>query len=173
MRIALYQGKSLVSRLIRWQTRSVYSHAAFLLDEGSVIEAWTPCCREVRPEFGMQSAECGINRRLAALSKQHTPGTRVDIFNFVCPLTREENLRLEWLARRDVGTPYDYRSIVRFLTRERSSQGRHRLFCSEQVFARCEQIGRALLERTEAWRVPPDWLARSPLLYLDETIVTL
>ena len=167
MRIALYQGKSLISRLIRWQTRSQYSHAAFLLDDGSVIEAWVPCCREISPTSKVQSP------KLNCLSRQHTPGTRVDIFNFVCPLTREENQRLEWLARRDVGTPYDYRSILRFLTRERSSEQRHRLFCSEQVFARCEQIGRALLDRTEAWRVPPDWLARSPLLYLEETIVTL
>ena len=169
MRIALYQGKSLLSRLIRWQTRSVYSHTAFLLDDGSVIEAWTPCCREVQP-FWTASWD---QRKLSALSRQHTPGTRVDIFNFVCPLTRDENQRLEYLARRDVGTPYDYRSILRFLTRQRSSQARRRLFCSEQVFARCEQIGRALLERTEAWRVPPDWLARSPLLYLEETITTI
>lgn len=167
MRIALYQGKSLISRLIRWQTRSPYSHAAFLLDDGNVIEAWVPCCREISPTSKVHSP------KLVALSKQHTPGTRVDIFNFVCPLTREENQRLEWLARRDVGTPYDYRSIFRFVTRKRSSQQRRRLFCSEQVFARCEQIGRALLDRTEAWRVPPDWLARSPLLYLEETIVTV
>src|SRR5579871_2617400 len=49
MRIALYQGKSLISLLIRWQTRSQYSHAAFLLDDGSVIEAWQPCVREINP----------------------------------------------------------------------------------------------------------------------------
>src|SRR5215469_1941664 len=49
MRIALYQGKSLISLLIRWQTRSRYSHAAFLLDDGSVIEAWQPCVREITP----------------------------------------------------------------------------------------------------------------------------
>lgn len=167
MRIALYQGKSLISRLIRWQTRSQYSHAAFLLDNGSVIEAWVPCCREISPTSTV------ANPKLCCLSRQHTPGTRVDIFAFVSPLTRDENRRLEHLARRDVGTPYDYRGILRFLTRERSSVGQHRLFCSEQVFARCDQIGRPLLDRTDAWRVPPDWLARSPLLYLEETITTV
>ena len=221
MRIALYQGKSLISLLIRWQTRSQYSHAAFLLDDGSVIEAWQPCVREITPfpnllrtapvlgrsnannqagesssyadaarspnpqafrdseqfyagkpsasGLGNPSAIC--NPQSAALSRQHTPGTTVDIFKFITPLTSDENRHLEYLARRDVGTPYDYRGIVRFLTRQRDGRSR-RLFCSEQVFARCQQIGRPLLDRTEAWRVPPDWLARSPHLQLDQTITT-
>lgn len=168
MRIALYQGKSPISRLIRWQTRSPYSHAAFLLDDGSVIEAWQPCVREISPARHSSLA----TRHFAALSRQHTPGTTVDIFKFVAPLTADENRQLEFLARRDVGTPYDYRGIIRFLTRQRDGRSR-RLFCSEQVFARCRQIGRPLLERTEAWRVPPDWLARSPHLELDQTVVTV
>jgi uncharacterized protein YycO len=132
MRIALYQGKSWISRAIRWQTRSQYSHAAFLLDDGSVIEAWQPCVRWVIPD---ERAE------LSALSKQHTPGTVVDIFEFVCPLTAEENRKLEYFAKQDVNTPYDYRSIIRFLTRKRSALSKRRLFCSEQVFARCARSG--------------------------------
>lgn len=162
MRIALYQGKSFISRLIRWQTRSKYSHAAFLLDDGSVIEAWQPQVRWVIPTKGP----------LSALSRQHTPGTVVDIFEFITPLSPAENSCLEFLARRDIGTPYDYRSIFRFLTRERGDGSARRLFCSEQVFSRCQQIGRDLLERTEAWRVPPDWISRSPLLKLSSTITT-
>lgn len=155
MRIALYQGKSWISKLIRWQTRSKYSHAAFLLDDDTVIEAWQPCVRHV-----------------ANLSAQHTPGTQVDIFNFVEPLTDAEKWRLECLARKDIGTPYDYRSIFRFLTRERPPGIDAKLFCSEQVFLRCHNLGRFLLANTEAWRVPPDWLSRSPLLFLQESIIT-
>lgn len=172
MRIALYQGKSWISRAIRWQTRSRYSHAAFLLDDGSVIEAWTPVVRWVIPGEGSRVEGRGESEDLSALSRQHTPGTVVDIFEFVCPLTKEENQKLEFLAKQDVGTPYDYRSIVRFLTRKRSALKKRRLFCSEQVFARCQQIGRPLLDRTEAWRVPPDWIARSPHLNLTKTITT-
>lgn len=172
MRIALYQGKSFISRLIRWQTRSQYSHAAFLLDDGSVIEAWQPCVREIVP--------AGLNRlspmrHIAALSKQHTPGTTVDIFEFCAPLSRDENRMLEHFARREVGAPYDYASIIRFCTREKDRvYGKSKsVFCSELVFACCANIGRHLLERTEPWRVPPDWIARSPLLKHDETIVTV
>jgi hypothetical protein len=156
MRIALYQGISLISRLIRWQTRSKYSHAAFLLDDDSVIEAWTPCVRHVK-----------------SLSAQHTPGTRVDIFSHAEPLSLAAQHRLLCLLQDDIGIPYDYQAIFRFLTRQRPPHWiRRRLFCSEQVFQRCQSIGRPLLFRTEAWRVPPDWLARSPVLYLQETIVT-
>ncbi len=170
MKIALYHGKSLISRLIRWQTRSPYSHAAFLLDNGGVIEAWAPIVREINP-LPPRNSLVEHHPSLPALSAQHTPGTRVDIFRFTTPLKRDENRMLEFLARRDVGTPYDYRGIFRFLTREPGGT-KHRLFCSEMVFARCAQIGRPLLDRTEAWRVPPDWLARSPHLELEQTVVT-
>lgn len=145
----------MISRLIRWQTRSPYSHAAFLLDEGSVIEAWQPCVRHVKD-----------------LSTQHTPGTRVDIFAFADGLSPMEDMRLGSLLFADVGTPYDYRSIFRFMTREQRDGSKRRLFCSEQVYSRCAAIGRELLARTESWRVPPDWIARSPHLYLEETFVT-
>ena len=156
MRIALYHGKSFVSRLIRWQTRSRYLHAAFLLDDDSVVEAWMPRVRHVR-----------------GLSEQHTPGTKVEIFAFNHPLTAAANRRLEDLALGQVGIPYDYRGIFRFLTRERPPHsGRRALFCSELVFLDCERAGLRLLERTEAWRVPPDWLARSPLLNPIQTVTT-
>ena len=73
----------------------------------------------------------------------------------------------------DLGIPYDYSAVLRFITRKPECQrSKEKLFCSEQVFSRCEKIGRRLLERTEAWRVPPDWISRSPLLRLQETIVT-
>jgi len=174
MRIALYQGTSFISRAIRWQTRSKYSHAAFLLDDGSVIEAWaTPWPGRVRWVIPDDNSELGTrNSELSALSKQHTPGTTVHLFDFVCPLTQKENQKLEYFARQDIGTPYDYKSIIRFLTRDKGDGSKRKLFCSEQVFARCAQIGRPLLERTEAWRVPPDWIARSPHLTLTKTIIT-
>jgi hypothetical protein len=167
MRIALYQGISLISRAIRWQTRSQYSHAALLLDDGSVIEAWQPEVRHVLP-----CAPGGTVDSLSSLSEQHTPGTVVDIFEFNCALSEEENLRLEYFAKQDIGIPYDYRGVSRFVTRFGNGPKRGHLFCSEQVFWRCKQIGRPLLDRTEAWRVPPDWIARSPHLNLTKTITT-
>src|SRR5580765_5957463 len=115
MRIALYQGTSLISCLIRWQTRSQYSHAAFLLDDGRVVEAWAaPWPGNVREVLPMRNAQRATRSELSALSVQHTPGTVVDIFRFLCPLTPQENRRLRQLVLNDVGRPYDYLSIVRF-----------------------------------------------------------
>lgn len=156
MRIALYQGTSVISRLIRWQTRSVYSHAAFVCDDGRVIEAWQPCVRVVR-----------------GLSAQHRPGTVVDLFEFVAPLSAAEKSLIYGYAMCDLGTPYDYGAVLRFVTRKpEGERSRAKLFCSEQVFSRCALAGRVLLERTEAWRVPPDWIARSPLLLRTGRVTT-
>ncbi|MCX6915750.1 MAG: hypothetical protein NT167_22345 [Verrucomicrobia bacterium] len=156
MRIALYQGTSFISRLIRWQTRSRYSHAAWLGDNGNVIEAWQPCVRVV-----------------SGLSEQHTPGTVVDLFEFVTPLRAREIQEIWRLALKQVGTPYDYLAVLRFVSRKASRERwEEKLFCSEMVFGNARDAGRELLARTEAWRVPPDWIARSPLLRLSETVVT-
>ena len=157
MRIALYQGTSWISRAIRWQTRSLYSHAAFLADDGSVIEAWQPCVRMV-----------------SSLSEQHNPGTVVDIFEFIDPLTDEQDQKLWERALEDRGIPYDYVAILRFISRRpEDDRANEKLFCSEQVFSRCQMVGRQLLARTEPWRVPPDWISRSPLLRLAGSVVTV
>lgn len=155
MRIALYKGKSLVSRAIEFLTRSPYSHAAFLLNDGTVIEAWQPTVRHV-----------------ASLSAQHTPGTPVDIFGFNPGLSVLQESQLITLALKDVGTPYDYKSVLRFVTKRRGDASKKKLFCSEQVFQRCKDVGVELLLNTEAWECPPDWLARSPFLIKESTVVT-
>ena len=38
--IALYKGTSALSRIIRWRTWSDYTHAAWVFQDGSVIEEW-------------------------------------------------------------------------------------------------------------------------------------
>jgi len=174
MRIALYKGKSLISRAIREWTRSDYSHAAFLFDEqtervarqlalpklkhnaaGSVVEAW----------------HVGGVRNTASLSADHSRGTEVDVFEFIEPLTITQEEQLLWMLHDDIGKPYNFRHILKFLTR-RDGKDSGKLFCSEQVFDRTKRIGRELLARTEAWRVPPDWIPRSTTLRLFDTIIT-
>ena len=155
MKIALYKGHSAISKLIRWQTRLPYSHAAFLLNDGTVIEAWQPCVRHV-----------------ADLSVQHHPGTVVDVFRFAEPFTEAQEEQFFMLLCRDLGVPYDYRSILRFCTRKQGDGTRKKLFCSEQVFDRCGKMGRRLLEHVEAWQVAPGHIAWSPLLRFDYTVTT-
>ena len=163
IQIAAYQGKSFISRLIRWQTRSKFSHIAIRFTEdiwvnlggrekyihaGNVIEAWK-----------------GGVRMATNISESHDLGTRVDFFEFVEPLTQEETQTMASFLVRQIGKGYDYLAIVRFLTRDPISHWQKtKWFCSELAFETSLTAGRNLLERTDAWRVPPDWIPRSPLL---------
>lgn len=176
IRIALYQGVSVISRAIRWQTRSVYSHAAVVFDfdiqmtappqygrakivnihAGNVIEAWR-----------------GGVRLSASLSANHTPKTRVDLFTFKEPLKQSEALAITHFLVSQLGKPYDYVSILRFLTRTRDNEfDCDRWFCSELAFQAFAVGGRRLLARTPAWKVPPAWIAMSTLIKPDSSILT-
>jgi hypothetical protein len=46
------------------------------------------------------------------------------------------------------------------------------VFCSELVAQRCADIGQPLFNRTESWRVPPDWIGRSVALDFICTLIT-
>ena len=173
IQIAAYQGTSFISRLIRWQTRSVYSHIAVrftkdiwvkrgggresLINAGAVVEAWNGGVRQVRN-----------------LSAAHTPGTRVDLFEFVIPLSETEEQAFAAFLLSQVGKGYDYRAIFRFITRAPINHwNKTKWFCSELAFEACLTAGRDLLARTAAWKVPPAWVPMSPLLkYTGREITT-
>ena len=173
IQIAAYQGTSFVSRLIRWQTRSCYSHIAVrftediwvnrgggresLINAGAVIEAWK-----------------GGVRLVPTLSASHTPGTRVDLLEFVNPLTYAEEQAVAAFLLSQVGKGYDYLAIIRFLTREPMNYwNKKKWFCSELTFESSLTAGRDLLARIPAWKVPPAWVPMSPLLkYAGREITT-
>ena len=164
VQVALFKGRSLISRLIRWQTRSEYSHAALWLPETEeVIEAWH---------------RGGVRR--GPIHNVHTPGTEVDIFSVDLPLARsyEEPLldqyedRMMQFATKQVGGRYSFRSVFRFLSR-RSAEHRPGIwFCSELVTRAFRIGGASLLERIPSEHVSPALLSYSPLLKFDRTIIT-
>jgi|SRR5579863_262747 len=175
MQVAQYKGVSATSRIIRFVTRGPYSHSAFCFDEetleaaraihrqlhrlpfmneGAVVEAWLPECRNVH-----------------SLSTQHTPGTVVNLFDFDPLLTPIEEARLLLILNDQIGTPYAVRDVLRFVTRRPGAET-GRLFCSELVFKDARSIGRDLFRKTEPWEVPPSWLQRSTGLKFRETITT-
>lgn len=148
--IALYRGVSGLSRLIRFQTRSCYSHAAFIdtathevfesTIRGKGVQGWIPA------------------------GKLHTAGTVVDVFVPVTPLSMDEEHRLRlWLAIQQ-GKGYDFLGILRFIDRRRHVDNDRRWFCSELVFSGFLDLGRALLVHIPAYAVAPAHLAWSPLL---------
>lgn len=146
MKILLYQGVSAVSRLIRLQTRSIYSHAAVELDSGMVIEAW---------HNGVDLA--------THYCENHTQGTLVDVFNVAATAKQIEQAACFFFQQ--LGKKYDFRGVARFLSR-RDEPADDRWFCSELVAAGFQQAGIDLLARIPPSHVSPRDLGISPLLAL-------
>ena len=144
MKVLAYKGKRLFSRLIRLQTRSDYSHVAVQMDDGTVIEAWTVS---------------GV-RHVASPMTSHTTGTEIDYFEITADYDQEQVLAF---LKSQLGKKYDYRGIVRFLTR-RAAPADDRWFCSELVLEAFRRGGVDLQSRIPASYATPRDIAMSPLL---------
>lgn len=138
--IRAYKGKSLIGLLIRWQTRSPYSHIAL--------------------QFGDMIVESHANT--GVVSRYVQAGDEVaDVFSV--EVTEDSYRRmLEWCLSH-VGDKYDWLAILRFISRKRCWSD-VKWFCSELAYAAFQHVGINLLVRTEAWEVSPGMLVRSPLL---------
>lgn len=145
--IGLYRGTSLLSRMIRLRTWSEYSHAAWIEQTGSVVEAWK---------------RKGV-RYSSDVNTGHTPGTVIDLFDV--PLTQEQMDVVRKFLAHQVGKKYDWRGVLHFITkRHEYSRDQERWFCSELIFSAFKAAGVELLSRVEPWKVSPAMLAMSPLL---------
>jgi hypothetical protein len=165
VKIALFKGKSFFpSRLIRWITRSDYSHAAFVFDEAAASLAGDMAAagaiRRMRnwlPGACIEAWSGGV-RCSPSISTLHTDQTPVDLFEFAHPLLEAQERQLILFLDGQIGKGYDYGDIVRFLTRQKGNP-KGRWFCSELVAEGCRTVGRPLFRACEAWRVSPAWLA--------------
>lgn len=147
--IALHQAPGLIARLIRWQTRSEYSHASLVFMNDGEMD----CVIEAREGHGVRCLE-GLHAK---------PGELIDVCRV--EMTEAQAQEIFEFALAQVGKSYDWTMVARFVTRRqeaRSSTGRW--FCSELVYAAFLQANINLLRRTEPWEVSPGLLARSPLL---------
>jgi uncharacterized protein YycO len=144
--IALYRGISPLSRAIRFFTQSIYSHASWVLRDGSVVEAW----------------KNGV-RHEPSLNHAHTPGTAIELFDFEDRLTEDQVASIESWLLAQVGRKYDWADIIAFVLQQRRPRNSE-WFCSELVFAATQHVGRPVLARIEPWQVYPGLLAFSPLL---------
>jgi uncharacterized protein YycO len=140
--ILLFRGRGVVSSLIRWQSRGPYSHAAILLPSGQIVESWQ-----------------GAGVRVKTLTDWS------DITAFTVPgMTEDEWDRAIRFCLVQVGKPYDYLAVARFLTRQRGVGDHESWFCSELIFEALRLVGKPLFHRIEPWAVSPNMLAISPLL---------
>lgn len=147
MRFVLVRGTSCISKLIQWQTRSHWSHALLLFSDDTVIES---------REF------IGVRRLHYLTWLQENGKTPYEVFTVVA--TEDQEALMRAYAEAQVGKPYDYLAVVRFVTRRGYAAERDdKWFCSELVFEMIKEGQIELFDRTEGWEVPPHWLARSPL----------
>lgn len=143
VKIILFKGMGTIASLIKWQSRSEYSHAAILFEDGVLYEA-----REFEGVRKLLSTAVDYGQAIAFGVPAETNVASVRAF-----------------MERQLGKRYDYGSILRFITRQqqhRTDSGRW--FCSELVFAAVQKGGVDLLSRVEPWAVSPGLLTLSPLL---------
>lgn len=153
--IALYRGFSPLSQVIRWQTDSDKSHAAWILRDGTVVESWAP--------YGV--------RHLAHPFEKHTRGTRIDIYS-IDGISAHGSKRAERFLLDEVGSGYDFGGIWRFVIR-RGGAHPTKWFCSELVAAAAIRAGLPLLNAPLAKIAPGHigWSTRLSLVAggVDET----
>lgn len=152
MNVLFYRGTSIVSTVIRWQTRSRYSHVA-MQNGDSVIEAW----------------HIGGVRLTKSPFESHTNGTVIDVCMFDFGGHIEQKM-WNWLLAQ-VGKRYDFRMVLRFLPRlKETEESKDKYFCSELCMAASVVGGLPFLSRVSPAYVAPGHLWWSPFLTYVYTI---
>ena len=156
--IALYQGTSFISRIIRFVSWSQYSHASWInIDKTTFkptweIEAWT--------KGGVQKVE--------KWGSNHTKGTRIDLFDFNAPLPAAEEATLVSFLEAEIGCGYDYRGVVSFVLHF-MGESEGKWFCAELISAACHWIKRELL-RVPDFKIDPGDIPKATVLHQCGTI---
>lgn len=147
MLFVLFRGRGLCSALIRWQTRSCYSHAALVVSVRPlrIIEAWHKGVHE----------------------KNLTDISNVDFFEVGAPVDEAKAIGF---ARAQLGCRYDYSGVIRFLTKVRAKRN-EKWFCSEIVAEALKAGGVALLRKSSAFIAPEHLSWSTSARRLDESSV--
>ncbi len=143
-KVLLFKGGDWISWVVKWQSRSIYSHAALLIP-GALT------CVESYP---------GVGVRLRKLTPDDM--TLADVYD-VAGLTAEGWTMAIDFAKAQIGKGYDWLGVFRFMDKV-PARDNNRWFCSELVHKAVAQAGVRLLERIPSAEVSPMHLGISPLL---------
>lgn len=142
-KVLLFRGQGAISKMIKWQTNGNYSHAAIQLPSGAIIEAWH------------KPAKVRLRTPLKDWSN-------VEAYDVEGMTLAQWEKAIQW-ADQQIGKPYDFGGVFRFVTRWRKQQD-EKWFCSELVFQAVLEGGVKLLDRITCSQVSPTVLSFSPLL---------
>jgi len=137
VRFVFFKGISLLSRLIRFWTRSSISHVAYKAGDSELIEAW--------------KFHDGVRWGVSDFSN-HTPGTPWE--EWEVDVTDEMARRIDEGFRRLAGkkVPWDLSGVVGFVFKCGDDPGS--FFCSEGCVQVLQDAG-VLPKGLEAWRFSP------------------
>lgn len=152
-----YRGVGFVSKAIRWQTRSIYSHVAIYC-RGSIYEAW---------HTGGDHFWSGSVRRIRHPLEGHDRRTPVDIYVLRNTLGFDID-KAEKYLKSQLGKGYDFKNVWRFLPRSAAADN-SKLFCSEYGLESAAAGGKVLLHINPA-EAAPAHLSISPEIMYHETI---
>ena len=128
-----YRGVSPLSKSIRWQTRGQYSHIAIHnIETNQVVEA---LAGPTRKDFWRRNGKVYL---ADSPSQYHTPGTYIDTLTLKDPEFPHDEAWAHALTL--VETPYDYRGVIRFVSR-RAMDVNGKLFCSEAATENMIAVG--------------------------------
>lgn len=145
-RVLLFTGGDPIAWVVRWQTRSDYSHAAILIPgTNTVVESY--------PGSGVRE------RELTGRDWERCHAFRVE------GMTARQWEAAVAFCESQLGMGYDWRSVFKFLTRTAAKEN-GKWFCSELVFKALEKTFRRVLQMSAEY-VNPGHLAASPLLVRD------
>jgi hypothetical protein len=145
-RVLLFTGGDPIAAVVKWQSRSHYSHAALLIPgTNRVIESY--------PFNGVRE------RELTAKDWERIHAYEVA---GMTPLQWEGAVQF---CTSQLGMPYDWRSVFKFMTRTPAKEN-GKWFCSELVFKAIEKHHLRLLQMSAEY-VNPGHLGASPYLRRD------
>lgn len=146
-RLLLFTGGDPIAAIVKWQSRSHYSHAALLIPgTNTVIESY--------PFYGVRK------RKLTAKDWERIHAYEIEGMDAA-----------QWqgaiqFCEAQLGMPYDWRSVLKFLTRTPAREN-GKWFCSELCFKAVENVYRRLLQMTAEY-ANPGHLGASPYARRDE-----
>lgn len=159
--VGLHSGTGLISRLIRWQTRSVYSHVSLIRASDFLLSE----ALEGRGVIQQRVLDIAPRETTALLAPRDIVDTRTVKLCRIKNATREQEEAIWAWSTAQIGKGYDYVSVARFITRkEESRRSSNRFFCSEKAHAAAWWGAGILLQVMPSWRCSPDHIAISPLL---------
>lgn len=159
--ILLFCGKGPLSWIIRWKTKSVYSHAG--------IVAWWGERLMVLEAIGKGVIASPISQAL-----QHYHGG-FDYFALkeTTPISQEQRNKMVHYAQNQIGKPYNTRAVILFffrllfglrLSRSDIRRPASKFFCSHYVAAIYNTVGLDLIKNLSDNFTSPEEIAKSPLI---------